>query len=317
MERAAMKPSFVVTPHRSPSWVCAAAILVLNQGCYESYLAGDPLCTGETCSDVAVVQDAYEPEPPAPEAHAPACDDGVCMERCLSMGFPRGGCSDDHGCYCEQEPAGDEVCGDGVDNDRDGDVDEDCECMLGEIGACFTGLPENRGVGSCRDGASVCAGDSRSTHWGPCRGSVLPMPEICSDSVDNDCDGVTDIDDDDCCRLRDENCTNCVDDNCNGLVDLADGECESAEVPEGHCNCCVPGTWRWCDEIMYCAWGTQQCLPDGQWGACIETSERPAGCEGHVYDLACCFDSGACCQVSAFQPYSLGDCGGIVTPCTM
>jgi hypothetical protein len=299
MKKAAMTPSAAMSGRRCMLTALAVLLMAFGQGCYESTLAGDPLITDETGSDISTAPDMDEPEPAVVEIPAPVCDDSACMEQCLAMGFAGGQCSGDGDCLCEEEPPGDEICGDDLDNDRDGMVDEGCECVLGDIGDCFTGRPENRGLGACRDGARVCAGDSTSTHWGPCMGSVLPVPEICDDDLDNDCDGIVDIDDDDC----------------NGLVDGADPECEEAEVPLGHCNCCVPGTWRWCDEMVYCAWGRQQCLPDGHWGGCLETSERPPGCEGHVYDLACCVDSGACCQVSAFQPYSLGNCEGIIVPC--
>jgi hypothetical protein len=316
MKKAAIRPPAAAILRRLIWPVIAPLLLVFSQGCYDSRLAGDPLCTGETCGDVAVMPDFDEPEPAVVEVPAPVCDDAACMEHCLALGFSRGACGEDGSCVCEQDPEVDELCGDGMDNDRDGLVDEGCECVPGERGACFEGPPESRGVGPCRDGARVCYGDALATRWGPCEGSVLPADEICDDSMDNDCDGAVDLDDEDCCRFRQENCTNCVDDNCNGLVDDTDSDCEDAEVPLGHCNCCVPGTWRWCDEMVYCAWGRQQCLPDGQWGGCLETSERPPGCEGWIYDLACCFDSGGCCQLSPYQPFSVGNCEGIITPCT-
>lgn len=48
--------------------------------------------------------------------------------------------------------------------------------------------------------------------------------------------------------------------------------------------------------------GEQSCLPDGTWGPCAETSERPEGCGSifgipiPMYDTECCVAAGGCCQ---------------------
>lgn len=90
---------------------------------------------------------------------------------------------------------------------------------------------------------------------------------------------------------------------------------------------CVPGTSRYCDEEKFCAWGKQECLPNGKgggsWGPCKETTP-PAGCEPVIsfpgfppmYEEDCCKDKGFCCQVGGVNsPLSEGNCTGIVTNC--
>jgi hypothetical protein len=97
-----------------------------------------------------------------------------------------------------QEPVGPgdcdgpEIC-DGVDNTCDGVVDPGCPCSASS-GACYEGPPSTRNQGICRDGSRVC----QSEFWGPCTGSIVPRVEVCGDGLDNDCDGKTDCEDEDC-----------------------------------------------------------------------------------------------------------------------
>ena len=78
---------------------------------------------------------------------------------------------------------------------------------------------------------------------------------------------------------------------------------------------CIPGVERWCDTPIACAWGKQQCAPDGRWGACREVTERPAGCGGFFYDRDCCVDAGGCCQNFPIDDTSVGMCTGVVPEC--
>ena len=78
-----------------------------------------------------------------------------------------------------------ELCGDGMDDDDDGDIDEGCPCGDDETQPCFP-FPL-AGVGECVAGVQSCVGDS----WGPCEGAVGPVDELC-DGVDNNCDGEND-----------------------------------------------------------------------------------------------------------------------------
>src|SRR5262249_23546857 len=56
--------------------------------------------------------------------------------------------------------------------------------------SCYPGPPGQDGVGICRRGMQSCMGsDGELSTWGPCTGAVTPMPEVCADGVDQDCDG--------------------------------------------------------------------------------------------------------------------------------
>ena len=122
-------------------------------------------------------------------------------------------------------------------------------CTPGETHPCYEGPSGTEGVGACKAGVATCVEDG--TDWSECVGQVLPSPEICSNGIDENCDGedmtpenAIDYDGDgytyctgDCCETGWEpNCSgtdsperinagayemanNYVDDNCNGQVD--------------------------------------------------------------------------------------------------
>jgi hypothetical protein len=94
-------------------------------------------------------------------------------------------CSDSCG---PVELCGDTEDGDGLDNDCDGAVDEDCACVYGTVRSCFAGTPELRGIGTCADGTMHC---DEFGAWGACTGGAIPSPESC-DGADEDCDGSVD-----------------------------------------------------------------------------------------------------------------------------
>lgn len=99
----------------------------------------------------------------------------------------------DDGGSCNPDPACGvvESCGDGLDNDCDGEVDEadaGCVCRHGEVQACFAGPPGNRALGGCVDGWQTCRRDET---WGVCEEGLWPADEV-PDGKDNDCDGCVD-----------------------------------------------------------------------------------------------------------------------------
>ncbi|MGC9043130.1 MAG: MopE-related protein [Myxococcota bacterium] len=75
----------------------------------------------------------------------------------------------------------DEICGDGLDNNCNGQIDEGCACDDGETQECGTD------EGECQKGIQNCV----NGQWGVCSGAINPTAEIC-DNKDNDCDGETD-----------------------------------------------------------------------------------------------------------------------------
>ena len=89
----------------------------------------------------------------------------------------------------DTELCGPDMNGDGLDNDCDGQVDEDCTCQpMTDSMSCFPAPPDRRNIGACSDGVQTC---SEFGTWNPCVGAVIPTDEIC-DGSDNDCDGSTD-----------------------------------------------------------------------------------------------------------------------------
>jgi hypothetical protein len=64
--------------------------------------------------------------------------------------------------------------------------------------ACYTGPVGTEGVGICKGGTQTC--NASGSAWGPCQGQVLPTLEtgLCTDGLDNDCNGYTDCDDKAC-----------------------------------------------------------------------------------------------------------------------
>jgi hypothetical protein len=78
-----------------------------------------------------------------------------------------------------------EFCGNGVDDDCNGQLEEGCSCVPGAVQSCFRGPPGRRNVGVCRDGTQTC---EMSGRWGPCMGDIVPREDVCN-GADNLCNG--------------------------------------------------------------------------------------------------------------------------------
>jgi hypothetical protein len=118
---------------------------------------------------------------------------GACMDgalSCLAEG-DEGAWSD----ACEGQVTPDaELCGNDVDEDCDGNLDNGCGCDTGDSDPCYSGAEATRGVGACEDGTRTCEVSDGVATWSGCEGDVTPATEVCGNEVDEDCDGELDND---------------------------------------------------------------------------------------------------------------------------
>ena len=166
-----------------------------------------------------------------------------------------------------------EICGNHLDDDGDGLVDEDCTCTVGDTRPCSSGAPGQRGVGACRAGLQTCETSDEFGAWGACVGEVLPAAETCN-GVDDDCDGVVDQNLVQVCSTACGSGTSVCSagtwgtcsarrpgvEVCNGLDDDCDGQ-----IDESLSRACSSA----------CGAGTEACAA-GAWGTC---SARTPGVE--------------------------------------
>jgi hypothetical protein len=227
------------------------AVLAWGCGSEMEDFAADAWCFGTTCGDASEALSDMHSDAVPPDVATSDCTAAYCIDVCTSLGYTSGSCLSTGACSCVTDTTGTESCGDGLDNDGDGEVDEACACASGATQACWTGPPSVRHTGACSDGLQRCTGDMEFLVWGPCEGSVLPSPETC-DGLDNDCDGETDEDvcTTTCAFSTEVNCGDGVDNDCDGLVDCNDPECPSCCVPSA--EDCRNGVDDDCDGLADC-----------------------------------------------------------------
>lgn len=85
-----------------------------------------------------------------------------------------------------------ERCGNGVDDDYDGNIDEDCACGVGMTQRCYPGDPRRAGVGTCAWGQQRCEGVGEFGRWTACAGATEPAEDVCGNGMDEDCNGRVD-----------------------------------------------------------------------------------------------------------------------------
>ena len=144
-----------------------------GDGPVQSDAAGDGPVQSDAAGDGPVQTDAGDASVQQDALGSDACHDGAC------------------GSPVPPACTGVETCGDGLDNNCNGQADEGCPCVSGAVQPCFTGPPGHRNVGACMDGYQRCSGVGPTGTWGACQGGLMPTAEVC-DGTDNDCNGCVD-----------------------------------------------------------------------------------------------------------------------------
>jgi cysteine-rich repeat protein len=236
----------------SPVTGCAHAPVVCDDGAF---------CNGaETCSRTLGCLAGTPPDC----SDADICTDDSCspsLNRCDHVFDPM----NDPSCLTAPETA----CFDGIDNDNDGSTDcADSDCLGASDGPCQTGQP-----GVCAAGTYECRDLSRQ-----CMAHGLPQPELCSDGLDNDCDGLTDGADPDCQAAIETDCFDGLDNDADGSTDCADPDCAGARdgaCPTGLPGICAGGTAE-------CSGGARICRQNDQPGAELCNDGLDNDCDGSV-----------------------------------
>ena len=147
------------------------------------------------------------------------CDDGRDNDRDGVIDCADSDCSNDPVCQaCTPSGVPESICN-GVDDDCDTLIDED-----------YVETATSCGVGECvESGLLVCQSGSEID---TCSSGLPPEdPELsCDDTLDNDCDGLTDSGDSDCPVTSAEVCDDGVDNDLDNLIDCADPDCSGFTV---------------------------------------------------------------------------------------
>ncbi|HVV86968.1 MAG TPA: MopE-related protein [Kofleriaceae bacterium] len=199
-----------------------------------------------------------------------------------------------------------EICGNGLDDDCDGVADEGCVCAPGSQRPCYGGPAGTAGVGTCAVGLQTC--NATGTGYGACEGDIGPRPEVCNDSLDNNCDGVID----DRCACQPDAPTACYSgpphtegvgachagsETCNG-TGTGYGACTGEVVPDA--ELCGDHIDNDCDGLA-----DENCVCQaGTTSACYTGPADTEGVGACVHGTQTCDDTGM----------SLGDCEGEVMP---
>jgi hypothetical protein len=200
-----------------------------------------------------------------------------------------------------------EICGNGLDDNCNGQVDEGCPCTVGQTQSCYGGNPAQAGIGICTMGTQACVRMGDFGGWGPCMGDGRPQPVVCGGHMDYQCDGL-------------------IDEGCGCSLGATQG-CYTGPPATRNIGNCRDGTQTCVETSTGANWGscTGQTLPapmnscDGMDRMC--TGMPFAGCTCAPGDTRMCYDGPAgtegvgTCQ-GGTQTCALGANGPAWGPCT-
>jgi hypothetical protein len=220
-----------------------------------------------------------------------------------------------------------DICGDGIDNNCDGVIDDGCNCQPGRVSSCYTGPAATRSKGVCADGTMTCVGSGEFGKWGPCTGDVKPTPEVCDPGgADENCNG-TPNEGCECsagappvacgssgvgaCKKGTQECVDGKLGPCTGAIEPKPEECNNIDddcdgkIDEDITRSCG-------SSVGACKPGTQACTA-GEWGACTGAS-GPTDEKCNNVDDDC--DGTIDEDITAPCGSSVGECKPGVAACT-
>jgi hypothetical protein len=186
-----------------------------------------------------------------------------------------------------------EVCGDGLDNNCNGEIDEGCACVNGATQPCYTGAAATLGVGACHAGTQTCM----HGQWGACVGEVTPSEEIC-DGIDNNCDDQVD-EDLGTTTCGGAGCTVTVQNCVGGVVQTCDAHQVDGQACDDGNACtqtdtCQAGTCTGSNPVICAA--SDQCHVAGVCNPANGQCSNPNKADGSA-----CDDGNACTQTDTCQ----------------
>ncbi|MFH1642724.1 MAG: LamG-like jellyroll fold domain-containing protein [Nanoarchaeota archaeon] len=295
---------------------CDQAGILIERSVNSNYCKANCQPTDRGCSEIITT-------PPKTNCNA-ANTQGYCNYQCIEQGTtsdsidayyaPCTVTADD--CYCQENyydlngdilsdgceyfciVSGEEIC-DGEDNDCDGLIDED-EFDNPLARTCYTGLDGTENVGLCYGGIETCTGGDYSV----CENEVTPVPEICGDTFDNDCDGAPDCTDSECateqgpdgavCCQVDPDCILFEDDCAVGVCNLNTNICEQ-QFLDAMTVCGIKDGE--CDVAEFCSGFNSECPLDTFKASDIECRVKDGVCD----KAELCTGTGPYCPVDVFE----------------
>ncbi|MDO9020225.1 MAG: MopE-related protein [Deltaproteobacteria bacterium] len=187
-------------------------------------------------------------------------------------------------------PENPDICGNGLDDDRNGLVDDNCLCVAGRTQRCYLGDVAAAGRGVCVWGTQTCEGVQTDGSWGACTGSGSAAESEACDGVDNTCDGNID---------------------------------ETCPCTPGAMRSCYSGPAATAGRGT-CRGGNQVCSPAGRWGSCAgevtpaaETCDgMDRNCDGMTMEgCNCMLGAARACNTGATASIGIGICRAGMQTC--